>query len=169
MSDSKTDGLAIQADSLRKTYTEGTIFRKRFEALKGISFQVNKGEAFGLLGPNGAGKTTFIKVLLGIIRKTSGNASLLGHPAGSRDGRRLVGYLPEHLRVPPHMTGNTALECFGNLANIPSSVIKEKREALLAQVGLDGRGNDRVAKYSKGMVQRLGLAQSLLNLSLIHI
>lgn len=163
MSDSKTDGLAIQADSLRKTYTEGTIFRKRFEALKGISFQVNKGEAFGLLGPNGAGKTTFIKVLLGIIRKTSGNASLLGHPAGSRDGRRLVGYLPEHLRVPPHMTGNTALECFGNLANIPSSVIKEKREALLAQVGLDGRGNDRVAKYSKGMVQRLGLAQSLLN------
>lgn len=163
MSDSKTDGLAIQADSLRKTYTEGTFFKKRFEALKGVSFQVNKGEAFGLLGPNGAGKTTFIKVLLGIIRKTSGNASLLGYPAGSRDGRRLVGYLPEHLRVPAHMTGYTALECFGNLANIPNRVIKEKREGLLAQVGLDGRGKDRVAKYSKGMVQRLGLAQSLLN------
>ena len=163
MSDSKTNGFAIQADSLRKTYTEGTIFKKRFEALKGISFQVNKGEAFGLLGPNGAGKTTFIKVLLGIIRKSSGTASLLGYPAGSRDGRRLVGYLPEHLRVPAHMTGYTALECFGNLANIPNSVVKEKREGLLKQVGLDGRGKDRVAKYSKGMVQRLGLAQSLLN------
>ena len=163
MSDSNSSNVAIQADSLRKTYTEGTVFRKKFEALKGITFQVNKGEAFGLLGPNGAGKTTFIKVLLGIIRKSGGNASLLGYPAGSRAGRKLVGYLPEHLRVPSHMTGYTALECFGNLANIPNRVIREKRDKLLETVGLSGRGKDRVSKYSKGMVQRLGLAQSLLN------
>ena len=164
MSDLKSKpSVAIEADSLRKTYTEGTLFRKKFEALKGITFQVNKGEAFGLLGPNGAGKTTFIKVLLGIIRKSGGNASLLGFPAGSQAGRKLVGYLPEHLRVPSHMTGYTALECFGNLANIPNSVIREKRDKLLESVGLSGRGKDRVSKYSKGMVQRLGLAQSLLN------
>lgn len=154
---------AIQADSLSKTYQEGLIFRKRFQALKNVSFQVEKGEAFGLLGPNGAGKTTFIKILLGVISKSRGAASMLGFPAGSQKGRELVGYLPEHLRVPPHMTGYTALECFGNLSNIPNRTIREKREELLKLVGLDGRGNDRVAKYSKGMVQRLGLAQSLLN------
>ena len=157
------ESVAIHADSLGKTYTEGMIFRKRFQALNNVSFEVNKGEAFGLLGPNGAGKTTFIKILLGIIRKTRGNASLLGHPAGSKQGRQLVGYLPEHLRVPSHMTGYTALECFGNLSNIPSYVVREKRDELLALVGLSGRGRDRVKKYSKGMVQRLGLAQALLN------
>ena len=157
------ENLAINANGLCKTYSEGLIFRKKFEALKRVSFQVKKGEAFGLLGPNGAGKTTFIKILLGIIRKSQGEASMLGYPAGSQDGRRLVGYLPEHLRVPTHMTGYTALECFGNLANIPTSVIKEKRGDLLNLVGLGDRGKDRVKKYSKGMVQRLGLAQALLN------
>lgn len=158
-----SDTPAIHANSLFKTYSEGMIFKKRLHALKDVSFEVKKGEAFGLLGPNGAGKTTFIKILLGVIRKTRGQASLLGFPAGSQQGRRLVGYLPEHLRVPAHMTGFTALECFGNLANIPTRVIKEKRSDLLAMVGLEGRGNDRVKKYSKGMVQRLGLAQALLN------
>ena len=158
-----TEELAISSDSLCKTYTEGLVFRKKFRALNDVSFNVKKGEAFGLLGPNGAGKTTFIKILLGIIRKSGGDASMLGFPAGSQEGRRLVGYLPEHLRVPAHMTGYTALECFGNLANIPTSVIKEKRGELLNLVGLGDRGQDRVKKYSKGMVQRLGLAQALLN------
>lgn len=155
--------IAIESRTLCKTYREGLIFRKRFDALKQVTFDVSQGEAFGLLGPNGAGKTTFIKILLGIIRKTSGDASLLGFPAGSRKGRELVGYLPEQLRVPPHMTGYTALECFGNLANISNRVIREKRGELLSLVGLADRGKDRVAKYSKGMVQRLGLAQALLN------
>lgn len=160
---SMSNSLAIQADSLCKTYKEGLLFRKQFQALKNVSFQVQKGEAFGLLGPNGAGKTTFIKILLGVIGKSKGAASMLGFPAGSQKGRELVGYLPEHLRVPSHMTGYTALECFGNLSNIPNRIIREKRDELLSLVGLEGRGNDRVAKYSKGMVQRLGLAQSLLN------
>ncbi len=88
---------------------------------------------------------------------------MLGFPAGSQKGRQLVGYLPEHLRVPPHMTGYTALECFGSLSNMPRGVIREKRDELLSLVGLEGRGKDRVSKYSKGMVQRLGLAQALLN------
>ena len=157
------DSLAIQSNSLCKTYTDGMIFRKKFNALKSVSFDVKKGEAFGLLGPNGAGKTTFIKILLGIIRKTQGEASMLGFPAGSQQGRRLAGYLPEHLRVPAHMTGYTALECFGNLSNIPTREVKEKRGDLLQLVGLGDRGKDRVKKYSKGMVQRLGLAQALLN------
>ena len=155
--------LAIDAKSLFKTYSEGLVFRKRFQALTDVSFSVAQGEIFGLLGPNGAGKTTFIKILLGIIRKTSGSATMLGQPAGSRAGRRLVGYLPEHLRIPPHLTGYTALECYGSLSNLPKSVIRQKRDGLLELVGLAGRATDRCKKYSKGMLQRLGLAQALLH------
>lgn len=155
--------LAIDVTDLSKTYSDGLVFRKRFNALKGVTLSVKQGEIFGLLGPNGAGKTTFLKIMLGIIRKTSGSASMLGLPAGSREGRRKVGYLPEHLRVPAHLTGYQALECFGNLSNVPTSVIREKRGELLELVGLSGRAKDRVTKYSKGMLQRLGLAQALLH------
>jgi ABC-2 type transport system ATP-binding protein len=155
--------LAIQVDALSKTYSEGMIFRKRFEALKNVSLSVREGEIFGLLGPNGAGKTTFLKILLGIIRKTSGQATMLGLPAGSREGRRKVGFLPEHLRVPQHMTGYQALEFFGNLSNLPTRRIREKRGELLELVGLADRAKDGVKQYSKGMLQRLGLAQALLH------
>ena len=154
---------AIQANGLGKIYSEGLVFRKKFQALKDVSFTVNQGEIFGLLGPNGAGKTTFIKILLGIIRKTSGSASMLGHPAGSRSGRKLVGYLPEHLRIPPHLNGYTALECYGNLSNVSNAVVRSKRDKLLELVGLASRAKDRCGKYSKGMLQRLGLAQALLH------
>jgi ABC-2 type transport system ATP-binding protein len=139
------------------------IFPKRLRALNDVSFEVQPGQVFGLLGPNGAGKTTFIKILLGIIRKTSGQATMLGFPAGSRAGRRLVGYLPEHLRIPPHLTAYTALECYGNLSNVPTSTVRKKRDEYLELVGLRERAKDRVRTYSKGMLQRLGLAQSLLH------
>jgi len=154
---------AINVESLGKTYSDGIIFRRKLQALKDVSFSVNQGEVFGLLGPNGAGKTTLVKILLGIIRKSGGSATMLGLSAGSRSGRKMVGYLPEHLRIPPHLTGYTALECYGNLSNVPSSVIRQKRDELLRLVGLADRATDRVKKYSKGMLQRLGLAQSLLH------
>ena len=154
---------AIQVESLCKTYSEGLVFKKRFEALKEVTFSVREGEIFGLLGPNGAGKTTLLKILLGIIRKSNGTASMLGFPAGSREGRKQVGYLPEHLRVPRHMTGYQALEFFGNLSNLPTRQIREKRGELLELVGLAGRAKDSVKQYSKGMLQRLGLAQALLH------
>lgn len=154
---------AISASGLDKVYSEGLLWRRRFHALKDVSFQVQTGEIFGLLGPNGAGKTTFIKILLGIIRKTAGHATLMGQPAGSQAGRRMTGYLPEHLRIPPHLNAYTALECFGNLSNVPNSVIRRKRDHLLELVGLANRAKDRCKKYSKGMLQRLGLAQTLLH------
>jgi ABC-2 type transport system ATP-binding protein len=154
---------AIETRELRKTYVEGFFRRKRQEALKGVSLRVERGEIFGLLGGNGAGKTTFIKSLLGIIRKTGGEAQLLGFPAGDRRGRKLVGYLPENLRVPRHLTGYTALEFYGNLSNVPTSVIRQRRGALLEKVGLADRAKDPVRTYSKGMLQRLGLAQAMLH------
>ena len=156
-------GPAIETNDLSKTYSQGLIFKKRYVALQNVSLTVQRGEIFGLLGPNGAGKTTFLKIMLGIIRKTSGQASLLGHSAGSRQGRKLVGYLPEHLRVPAHLTGYQALEFFGNLSNVPTRVVRERRQQLLETVGLADRAKDNVKQYSKGMLQRLGLAQALLH------
>lgn len=158
-----SDTIAISSNSLCKTYSDGFVFRKKFQALNDVSFDVKKGQVFGLLGPNGAGKTTFIKILLGIIRKSGGSASILGMSAGSRAARQKVGYLPEHLRIPPHMTAYTALECYGNLSNISNSVVRSKRDELLKLVGLAERARDRVKKFSKGMLQRLGLAQALLH------
>ncbi len=158
-----SESIAISSSSLSKTYSDGFVFRKKFRALSEVSFEVRKGQVFGLLGPNGAGKTTFIKILLGIIRKTAGTATIMGHAAGSRAGRQLVGYLPEHLRIPPHMTAYTALECYGNLSNLSNSFVREKRDELLELVGLADRARDRVKKFSKGMLQRLGLAQALLH------
>src|SRR5262245_40748766 len=154
---------AIETRDLRKTYVEGLLRRKRQEALKGVSLRVERGEIFGLLGGNGAGKTTFIKTLLGIIRRTAGEARLLGFPAGDRRGRKLVGYLPENLRVPRHLTGLTALELYGHLSNVPTSVIRRRRIGLLERVGLAERAKDPVRTYSKGMLQRLGLAQAMLH------
>lgn len=154
---------AIAVNRLSKTYRDGLIFRKRFPALREVSFEVRQGEVFGLLGPNGAGKTTFLKIMLGIIRKSGGGASMLGYAAGSRRGRRLVGYLPEQLRIPRHLTGYTALDYYGRLNGLSASRIRRKRDGLLEFVGLSGRGGDRTTRYSKGMLQRLGLAQALLH------
>jgi ABC-2 type transport system ATP-binding protein len=154
---------AIETQDLRKTYVEGLLGRKRQEALKGVSLRVERGEIFGLLGGNGAGKTTYIKCLLGIIRKSGGEAKLLGFPAGDRRGRKLVGYLPENLRVPRHLTAYTALEYYGHLSNVPSRVIRQRRDELLEMVGLAQRAKDAVRTYSKGMLQRLGLAQAMLH------
>jgi ABC-2 type transport system ATP-binding protein len=158
-----SDAPAIETQDLVKTYVEGLFRRRRIEALKGVSLRVERGEIFGLLGGNGAGKTTFVKTLLGIIRKSRGAARLLGFPAGDRRGRKLVGYLPENLRVPRHLTGYTALEYYGSLSNVPLSVIKQRRDALLDKVGLLERARDCVRTYSKGMLQRLGLAQAMLH------
>ena len=154
---------AIAVEKLSKTYVEGLVFRRRRPALKDLTLEVRRGEIFGLLGANGAGKTTFIKILLGIIRKTAGTATLLGFPAGDRRGRKRVGYLPENLRVPRHLTGLTALEYYGQLSGVPMSVIRQKRMPLLEMVGIAPRAKDSVRTYSKGMLQRLGLAQAMLH------
>ena len=152
----------IQVTDLRKSYRTG-LFRRRFEALKGVSLEVGRGEIFGLLGPNGAGKTTLIKVLLGIVRRSGGSAALLGRPAGDRASRVKVGYLPENLRIANHHTANTALEYYGKLSGLGMSAIKSRRDELLESVGLADRTRESVKRFSKGMLQRLGLAQALLH------
>ena len=153
---------AIEATELWKTYRNG-IMRRRFDALRGITLRVERGEIFGLLGPNGAGKTTLIKILLGIARKSGGHATLLGRPAGDLASRVRVGYLPENLRIAGHHTARTALDLYGKLSGLSATEIKQKRDVLLEGVGLADRAKESVKKFSKGMLQRLGLAQALLH------
>jgi ABC-2 type transport system ATP-binding protein len=154
---------AVDVKNLRKVYRDGLLGRREIEALRGVSLAVARGEIFGLLGPNGAGKTTLIKVLLGIVRGTAGGASLLGLPAGSRLARKQVGYLPENHRIPRHHTGNSALMFFGSLSGLSRREIRNRRGPLLETVGLARWGQTPIKKYSKGMLQRLGLAQALLH------
>ena len=158
-----TDSAAIDVRGLQKEYRDGIFVRKRFHALKGIDLEVRRGEVFGLLGPNGAGKTTLIKILLGIVRGTGGAAKLLGDPAGSKRARRKIGYLPENLNFPSHHNATRALQMYGRLSFVPDSLIKQRSKELLELVGLAGREKELVKKYSKGMRQRLGLAQALLH------
>jgi ABC-2 type transport system ATP-binding protein len=155
--------IAIQVENLQKTYRDGLLRRRFLAALKGVSFEVQRGEIFGLLGPNGAGKTTFIKILLGIVRKSGGEAKLLDWPAGNRLARRYVGYLPEDLLIPRHHSGASALEYYGQLNGLSLRQIRARRDEILETVGLAGRERDPVKKYSKGMLQRLGLGQALLH------
>jgi len=153
----------IQTTDVSKVYRSGLFGRRKFHALKGVSLNVPRGKIYGLLGPNGAGKTTLIKILLGIVRKTGGSASVLGMVAGSRAARRQIGFLPENHRIPRHLTANTALEYYGSLSGLTMSEIRQRRPEILETVGLCGREKDRVSGYSKGMLQRLGLAQSMIH------
>jgi ABC-2 type transport system ATP-binding protein len=153
----------IEVDSLSKVYRDGWLRRRRLEVLRGVTLDVRPGEIFGLLGPNGAGKTTFIKILLGIVRRSAGDARLLGLPAGDRRSRRLVGFLPENLRMGRHHTALTALDYYGKLNGLSARQVRQRSGELLQTVGLADRARDSVAKYSKGMLQRLGLAQALLH------
>lgn len=152
----------VELEGLEKSYRRGW-FRNAPPALHSVTFRVRRGEVFGLLGPNGAGKTTIIKILLGIVRATGGTARLLGYPAGDQRGRRKVGYLPEHLQIPAHQTARTALEYYGRLSGMSHADIRRRSDELIPRVGLAGRCQESVKRFSKGMRQRLGLAQALLH------
>ena len=131
--------------------------------LDAISWKVNKGEHWAILGPNGAGKTTFIKVLLSLTHATAGRASLLDTPLPHVRVRTRVGYLPENHRYPGYLTGDQVLTSFGALSGVPRAMIASRIETLLDLVGMKEWRAVKVKKYSKGMLQRLGLAQALVN------
>jgi ABC-2 type transport system ATP-binding protein len=146
---------AVHAMDLRKQY-------RRTVALAGLSMTVQRGEVFGFLGPNGAGKTTAVKILLGLIRPTGGDAMVLGAPAGDREARRQIGYLPELFRFQAWLTAREVLILHARLLRLPRPRWTPAAAEALAAVGLDGRGDDKVGTFSKGMQQRLGLGVALL-------
>ena len=147
---------AIATSGLRK------VFGARV-ALHDLTLTVQLGEVFGFLGPNGAGKTTAMKILLGLVRPSGGEALVFGRSPAEPAARRRVGYLPEHFRFQEWATGAELLDFHGHLAGVGGAELAERIPALLERVGLAGRGDERVRRYSKGMTQRLGLALALVN------
>jgi ABC-2 type transport system ATP-binding protein len=146
---------AVHTIELRKEF-RGTV------ALRGLSMTVGRGEVFGFLGPNGAGKTTAVKLLLGLIRPSSGEAMVLGAPAGDRETRRMIGYLPELFRFQSWLSAREVLQLHCRLLQLPRAEFPGAIESALETVGLLERGNDSVGTFSKGMQQRLGLGVALL-------
>jgi ABC-2 type transport system ATP-binding protein len=139
------------------------IYRGRVHALRGISMKVRAGEVFGLLGPNGAGKSTLVKIMMTVVRPTRANGTLLGRPIGNKAVLAHVGYLPEHQRLPSYLTGARALDFFGALAKVDRATRRQRIPRLLDMVGMTEWAHKKVSSYSKGMQQRVGLAQALMN------
>jgi len=132
-------------------------------ALAGLDLRVPAGQTFGLLGPNGAGKTTLVKLLLAIAFPTSGRAKVLDRPPGNVRAKARIGYLPENHRYPPHLTGEQVLHHFGRLSGLAREERSRRVTTLLRRVRMEEWSGVRVHKYSKGMMQRLGMAQAILN------
>ena len=147
--------LVIETRELRKQFGDKT-------AVEDLSLEVQRGEVFGFLGPNGAGKTTSIKMLLGLVEPTSGSGSVLGAPIGHRATRARIGFLPEHFRFHEWLTGRELLLVHGQFLGMSARDTKARADALLARVDLLDAAHRPVRTYSKGMMQRVGLAQALL-------
>jgi ABC-2 type transport system ATP-binding protein len=145
---------AIETTGLRKVYG-------RTAVLHDLTLAVAPGEIFGFLGPNGAGKTTTVKILMGLVRPTAGEARIFGLPAGDREARRRVGYLPENFRFHDWLTGAGLLDFHGRLAGLTPEERRASIPGVIERVGLAGKDDAKIRTYSKGMTQRIGLAQAI--------
>ncbi len=148
---------AVDLIDVRKTYA------KNVHALRGVNIQVGRGEIFGLLGPNGAGKTTLVKIMMTVVRPTHALGTILGRPIGHRGKLARIGFLPENHRFPGYLTGARLLDYYAALAKVPRPRRVENAARLLDRVGMSRWAKERVDTYSKGMLQRLGVAQALMN------
>jgi ABC-2 type transport system ATP-binding protein len=155
---------AIETRGLSKSYATGHLFwRRRHDALIGLDLRVERGEVFGYLGPNGSGKTTTLKLWTGLLFPDSGQATILGRPLAERSWRFQVGYLPEHPYLYDYLTAEEYLDYVGRLFGQSRALRRERSRALLSLVGLSRSAAVPLRRYSKGMVQRAGLAQALMN------
>ena len=153
---------AIETVALTKIYSS-SFGKKKVEALSGLSLNISKGMIFGLLGPNGAGKTTLIKLLLSITFPTAGSAKILGEDIGKYKIKTGIGYLPENHKYPSYLSGGNVLQFFGKLSGLEGDYLNKRIDELLELVKLSKWKKTKVKNYSKGMMQRLGLAQALIN------
>ena len=138
------------------------IYKGRVHALQGIEMHVRRGEIFGLLGPNGAGKSTLVKIMMTVVRPTRAEGNVLGQPIGHKPTLARVGYLPENHRFPRYLTGRQTLEFFGALAKVDRATARRRAEELLETVAMKEWAGHKISTYSKGMMQRIGLAQALM-------
>jgi ABC-2 type transport system ATP-binding protein len=151
---------AIELEDLSVVFNERG---QRVEALRGLSLQVEEGSVFGFLGPNGAGKTTVMHVMLGFVELAGGEARLFGQDVRRTLSRARIGYLPENPQTYPFLTGRELLTMAGNLFGLRGSGLRGRVDDLLERVDLAAAANRRIATYSRGMLQRIGLAQALIN------
>ncbi len=154
---------AIVIERLTKTFTPMWPWQKASTVLTDVSLRVRQGEIFGFLGHNGAGKTTTMKILLGLLRATSGKVELLGAPAGEVDAHARIGYLPESPYFYDYLTAEEFLTFYGKLAKLSAGFIRSRVPELLKRVGLDEARHRQLRKFSKGMLQRIGLAQAMVH------
>jgi ABC-2 type transport system ATP-binding protein len=154
--------LAAEFAEVAKTYRVPLRPGRSVEALRGVSFGIEAGEVLALLGPNRAGKTTLLKILLGLCRPSGGRAFRLGRPLEERETLARVGYMHENQAFPRYLTAAGLLEFYGELAWVPSEVLRKRVPALLDRLGLADRAGEPITRFSKGMVQRLALAQAML-------
>jgi ABC-2 type transport system ATP-binding protein len=154
---------AIETENLSKEYPHGFLHLKKKTSLEGLTMQVEDGEVFGLLGPNGAGKSTTIKLLMGIIFPTAGSARMLGKPASEVSMHRDIGYLPEQPYFYDYLTATEVLDYFARFHGYSAAERAERVQKMLKKVGLETAGKIQLRKYSKGMLQRVGLAQAILH------
>ncbi len=153
--------LAIEVKNFCKHYLDEKDPKQT--AVDNVNFEVEEGEIFGFIGPNGAGKTTTIKTLLGLLKPTSGDIKILGKPLGDIEIKQRISYLPENPYFYQHMNSYEILDFYGQLFKIPKDVREKRIEALLETVGLAKDGKRNLKEYSKGMLQRIGIAQTLIN------
>ncbi len=154
---------AVSVDGLEKTYRSGLFRPTTVHALQGVDLALEPGRVFGLLGPNGAGKTTLVKVLLGIVQASAGTATLFGTPVTDHQARQRVGYLPEKHTFPELLTARQMLDVYGQMGRVPAEHRATRIPDLLDKVGLSAQAERKIGTFSKGMLQRVGLAQALMN------
>ncbi len=155
--------LAIRTEGLSKDFSIGFWRPRPYKALNGLNLEVAQGETFGFLGPNGAGKTTTLKLLMQLIYPTSGHAEILERPVGDVGVRRRIGYLPESPYFYDYLTAEELLDYFARLFGYDRAERRRRVSALLDQVGIAGERRMPLRKFSKGMIQRVGIAQALIN------
>jgi ABC-2 type transport system ATP-binding protein len=154
---------ALATTDLSKDYAVGFWRKRPYRALDRLTLAVEPGEVFGFLGPNGAGKTTTLKLLMRLVFPTSGSAELLGRPLGDRDARRRIGYLPENPYFYDYLTAEELLRYFAGLFGLSRAEGRARAARLLDEVGLGAERRLQLRKFSKGMLQRVGIAQALIN------
>ena len=154
---------AVHSDSVIELSHVSKTYRGRVHALADVSLSVRRGEIFGLLGPNGAGKSTLIKIMMTVVRPSRVEGTILGQPLGHKPTLARVGYLPEHHRFPRYLTGRQTLEFFAALSGVDRPTRRRRTAELLDTVGMSAWADKKVGIFSKGMMQRIGLAQALVN------
>ncbi len=152
---------AILTEKLTKTYAVGFVKRRQVPALRGLDLRVEPGQIYGLLGPNGAGKSTTIKILLDLVTPSSGRAELFGRSPSLKEARREVGFLPENPAPYEYLTGREFVRLAGQLSGLEGSALDSRVSEVIAQVGMEYAANLGIRRYSKGMIQRISLAQAL--------